>query len=113
MQAGKLRHRVTIEERSTSAPGDGSYGSTWTAATNGTVYASIEPLQGRELWEARQVGAKVTHRVRMRYWPGLTSEHRLNFGGRILNLLQPPINVREKNVEFELLCRESEDKSDG
>jgi SPP1 family predicted phage head-tail adaptor len=104
--AGKLNKRVTIQEQ-----GSGADYTTYTDCTNGHVWASIEPLTSRERWEAQAIDPKITHRVRMRYWPKLTSAHRLKWGKRTLELKGDPINVNEANVEYELMCCEG--KADG
>lgn len=99
--AGKLNKRVTIQEQ-----GSGADYTTYTDCTNGEVWASVEPLTSHERFEAQAIDSKITHRVRIRYWPGLKGAHRLKWGTRILELKGEPINVNEANVEFELLCGE-------
>ncbi len=76
MRAGRLRHRVQIQERvETTRDEHGGISPTW--STIATVSASVEPLRGRELFEAQQVQERTTIRVRMRHYPGLTTKHRL------------------------------------
>jgi SPP1 family predicted phage head-tail adaptor len=106
MRAGKLRHRVTIQQADRTTHDDGSYDITWTDCTNGHVQASIQPLTSKELWQARQVDDHSTHTVRMRYFKGLTAHHRLLFGERVFQIEGPPLDVDERHVEFELRCRE-------
>lgn len=75
MRAGSLRHRVAIQEPVETRDDHGGITRTWN--TIATVWASVEPLSGTELYEAQQVQSRVTVRVRMRPYAGLTTKHRL------------------------------------
>jgi len=46
MKIGKLRHRITIQEKVTVPDGYGGVTSTWKDVA--TVWSSVEPLKGRE-----------------------------------------------------------------
>lgn len=104
MDPGKLRNELTIEEWGHTTEEDGTWTETW--CDRGTVWGSITPLMGRELYAAQQVTPTTTHKVWMRYWPGLTAEHRLRFGTRIFQLEAPPVNPEERNEYWHCLCRE-------
>lgn len=108
MRAGWLRHRVVIQER---APEQDSYGEerpAWVDAA--TVWASVEPLRGREYLEARQGQAEVSHRVGMRYRDGVGPAMRLRLpGGRVL-VIESVINPLEQGERLELMCRELVDQ---
>lgn len=106
MQAGRLRHRVTIQNAVEARNAYGEAIKTW--STVATVYASVEPIRGREMFDAEQVQSEVTHRVRLRYRPGLTSQMRLLFNGRMFEI-QTVINVNERNREVQLMCKETPD----
>mgnify|MGYP001579842145 CR=1 FL=1 len=69
-------------------------------------WMSIEPLRGQEFFAAQQINATATHRVGLRYRPGLTAKHRLMFEGRIFHV-GPPLNPEERNRELELMCTEA------
>ena len=101
--AGKLRHRLSIQEPAKTRAGDGTVSESW--LTLAVVWASVAPIRGRELIEAQRFESQVTHRVRMRYYAGLTAQHRLLFGTRVLNI-ESVLNKEERNVEMELMCRE-------
>ena len=75
MQAGKLRHRVQIQAPTDVRDDHGGNTRTWT--TIATVWGSVEPLSGRELFEAQQVHARAAVRIRVRHYEGLTTKHRL------------------------------------
>jgi len=68
---------VQIQAASDSRDAHGGNVRTW--GTVATVWASVEPLTGRELSEAQQVESRATVRITMRPYPGLTSRHRIVF----------------------------------
>lgn len=112
-RAGELDKRVVIEEPPDPTDADniteaGEVSGSWT--TFATKWASIHPLTGRELFNAQQVQADVTHKVRMWWLPGVTTDMRLRIVNssptRYLNI-EHVINLRERNEELELLCKEA------
>ncbi len=107
MRAGKLRHRITIQQRSESARDD--YGApTYAWSTLATRWASIEPLRGQERFIADQTQSGVTHRVRLRYLSGVKPEMRFDYDGRTFEIAQV-LNRDELGAELELLCFEVTD----
>ena len=103
MNAGSLRHRFVIK---TAQEIENTFGEiVETPLTFATVWASIEPLSGRELFQAQQVQAEVTHRVRMRYLAGVTAKMTGLFGTREFQILSV-INPEERNRELVLMCKE-------
>lgn len=104
MRAGRLRHRVTIEQVSEDVDSAGGPIKEWTSIN--TVWANVRPVRGREFSGAAQVTAEVTHRVFMRYLANLTSADRLVFEGRVFDI-ESVINIDERNVELEILCTEA------
>lgn len=103
MRAGKLRHRVTVERPQEAAGAYGEAQVSWEPMA--TVWASVEPVSGREFFAAAQVQTDITHRVRMRYLAGVTPKHRIRFGERLLDV-RLVRNIEERNAELELLCVE-------
>ena len=103
MRAGPLRHRIQIQNRSLLVDEFGEESQVW--ATVATVWASVEPLSGRELLAAQQVQGETTHRVRMRYLAGVTSSSRVLFNLRPFDV-RSVINKNEAGVSLELLCTE-------
>ena len=103
MRIGPLRHRIAIQS---STPTQGEYGEVslvW--ATDATVWASIEPLSGREMVSAQQQHAETTHRIRLRYTTNVTAESRISFDSRTFEIVSL-INRKEMNWMLELLCKE-------
>jgi Phage head-tail joining protein len=63
-----LRHRITIEQVTEQTDVNGPITDTWSHIPS--RWASVEPLEGRELFEAHQVNAEVSHRVPLRWLAG-------------------------------------------
>jgi SPP1 family predicted phage head-tail adaptor len=75
LSAGTLNKRVQIQELTNTRDSHGGQTQTWN--TLATRWASIEPLRGRELFEAQQVHERATVLIRMRPYSGLSAQHRL------------------------------------
>lgn len=76
--AGSLDERITIQRKVAASPdvtGSGMPDESWQDWV--TVYASVEPLQGRELFAAQEHHAEVTTRIRIRYRAGVDAKMRL------------------------------------
>ena len=101
--AGRMRHRVTIQEPVVARNGYGEAITTWTAVA--TVWASVEPISGREYFAAEHMQSEITHRVKLRYRSGITSEMRVLYGTRLLRI-ESVIDWRERREELHLMCQE-------
>lgn len=104
IRAGKLRHIVQVQERSTAKDALGGRVDTWT--TVATVRASIEPLNAKEAFAGSGEYADLTHRVRLRFDPRftLTASHRLVHNGVVFDVLGQPINTGLLSRELIVPC---------
>jgi len=82
---GKLRERVTVQIASGSTNALGETVLAWSNST--AVWASVEGVSSREALAAGQQDTTITHRVRLRYLPGLTQQDRLSWRSRTLNII--------------------------
>ena len=105
MRAGRLNQRVTIQQLAGSPPQDAGGAPTQDWADLVTVFASVEPLRGREFIAAQGVNSEVTGQIRMRYYPGVTSAMRAKMGTRIYEIIAV-VNVDERNAELILYVKE-------
>jgi SPP1 family predicted phage head-tail adaptor len=103
MQAGALRHRVLLQERSTAEDTFGQQKTTWTDYD--TIWASVKPLSGRELLAAQAVNTEVTHKVVTRYQPGIKPSMRAIHADRIFEI-QSVLDIEERHISLDLLCTE-------
>jgi SPP1 family predicted phage head-tail adaptor len=104
MKAGRLNQRVII--RQSTLVSDGSAGKTETWPAVKTVWASVEPLSGRELLMAQASGSETTLRVRMRYQSFVTAnKYRLETSGKTLMIVSV-IDTEMAHEELVLECKE-------
>ncbi len=101
LSAGRLRHRIEIQDYEVSYDKYGQPIYAWTPWA--TVWASVEPLQGREFLAAMALQSQTTVRIRMRYRPGVTSVMRVLFGGRIYGI-ESVIEPQSRRHELQLMC---------
>lgn len=86
LDAGRLRHRVTIQARQNAQdPVSGETVIAWSDVWV-NIAAAIEPLSAAERIAAQAQRSEVTARITIRSLPGLTAEHRLLHNGRIYNI---------------------------
>lgn len=103
MNAGALRHRVTIQRFERVEDEGGGYVEDWKDVA--TVWAAIKPMRGNERYEAQQVQSTLTHKVIMRYRAGIKPQMRILYGNRVFEI-EAVIDVDERHRWLELLCSE-------
>lgn len=105
MRAGRRRHKVTLYSVTDGKDGDGA--PTETEVVLRTAWAAIEPLQGRELFQAQAVHAAVTGEARFDWLDAqdLTPKHRIGLGARRWNIVAV-MNMDERNREVRCLVEE-------
>jgi SPP1 family predicted phage head-tail adaptor len=82
---GKLRERVIVQIASGATNSLGETVLTWANST--AAWASVEGVSASEALEAGQQEVNITHRVRLRYLPGLTQLMRFAWRGRTLDIV--------------------------
>src|SRR5688572_7250658 len=102
---GPMRQRLEVQEVTLSKDAFAAVTETWT--TVDTVWAAIEPISGREVWGSNEVSAEATHRIRLRWFEGLTTEHRFRIpcSTRVFNIGEL-LNPDERQGEHVSLCTE-------
>ena len=102
MKAGQLDQRVAIERVTYTQDEIGGMLEAW--APLATVWAAVEPLNGREFFAASTTLSETTTRIRIRYRPDLTVLDRINHGG-VLYDITSIINPRSGDRELVLMCK--------
>lgn len=104
-QAGRLRHRVTIQQATVTLQTSGGPVRAWTDVA--TVWAQVRTQNGGEQRNegADQVVATLYYAVTIRYRAGLEPTMRVLWGGRVLEVtaIQEPDN-RQRILT--LMCQE-------
>jgi SPP1 family predicted phage head-tail adaptor len=104
ISAGALSERVTLQTMAgggTDAIGQ-PLPDAWADVC--TVWAALEPLQGREYIAAAAITTEVQARLRMRYRPGITAAMRVLHGQDTYNITAV-IHVKSARAELQLMCR--------
>lgn len=104
IQPGRLK--TPLELQALTDVEDGMGGSTTAWTTAGTVWAEMWAVKGEERAASSTTEARVSHRVRMWAFPGLTTTgHRFKLGTRTFNISF--INdVEARGVEYVADCLE-------
>ncbi|GKX58348.1 phage head closure protein [Leminorella grimontii] len=108
MQAGRLRHRVTIQNFTSQRDDYGQPVEEW--SNGATVWAEVLGISGRELISSGAEMAEVTIRVWMRWRADVTASSRLlclsgPYRGSLLEIVGRPI-ADGKGTRLEILCKE-------
>ena len=99
LSAGRLRHRVTLQRFvRTQDPTTGLISEEW--VDDATVWASFEPLSGRDFIAARAQHSEISARVVIRYRENVDSTMRLIHRGRIYSIEGPPLPDAKSGLEY-------------
>lgn len=101
--AGSYRHPITFQKQSTTENDYGEHVPQWDDVI--TVKAGIYPVSGKDYISAVQVNSEITHKVNLRYVPGLSADMRVKFGTRLFTIVAI-MNFQEKDRELQLVCKE-------
>jgi SPP1 family predicted phage head-tail adaptor len=97
-----MRERVTVEAPVESRNSLGEATLSWSAFA--TVWASVDGMSSREILQAQQANAVASHKIRIRFLPGLTHTHRIVWRGRTMEIAS--VVERENRTMHEILARE-------
>ena len=84
MNIGIFRHRLFVEAPYETP--DGAGGVTRSFETVGLVWGLIEPLGGTEALAEDRLAQRLTHRITIRAFAGLTAAHRMRKGARFYEI---------------------------
>lgn len=102
IRAGDLRERVTVQIASGTT---NAFGETVLAWSNSSaVWASVEGVSARESLTAGQQETTISHRVRLRYLPGLTNKMRFAWRNRTLDIVS--LLEHDNRSVHEAICQE-------
>lgn len=97
------RHKIDFLAHATGYDDYGEPLDEWIPVEGKTgIWASKDPLIGKEFFSALTVDNKVEVKFNMRYIPGITSDLRLQHENEVYEIIGEPVNV--KGLNRELLC---------
>lgn len=104
---GKYSHRITFQiyDGTLDEYGDVRKDADENWDDYKTVWASIDPLSGKEFYAAEQSQSEVSHKIRCRYFPGLKAEMRILYGRRKFRIISL-IDWREAHEECLIMVKE-------
>jgi SPP1 family predicted phage head-tail adaptor len=102
IRPGDLRERITVQIASGTTNALGETVLSW--ANSSAVWASVEGVSAREALTAGQQETTVSHRVRLRYLPGLTQQMRFAWRSRTLEIVS--LLEHGNRSEHEAICQE-------
>jgi SPP1 family predicted phage head-tail adaptor len=102
LDPGRLRERVTIQQATERRNALGETTLEW--ETFAERWASVDGLSSREFLLQGQQQTEMSHRVRLRYVPGMTSQMRFLWRGRVLEIAS--LLEHANRSEHEALCTE-------
>lgn len=103
IRPGELRERITVQIASGSTNALGETVLTWSDSTS--VWASVEGVSSREALAAGRQETTLTHRLTMRYLPGLTQQMRFAWRGRTLDIVS--LLEHDNRTVHEAICQEN------
>lgn len=109
MRAGRLNRRITIQQNSPSQDSNGNLTDSW--STFAKVWASIEPLRGREFLEAQAINPETTVRFRIRYVSGVTEDMRIKDENDELYDITAVLHLDHAKREIEIMANRTSRES--
>lgn len=104
VNAGSLRHRITIQQFSVAKDSYGEDIKTW--SDYHICWAEISPFRGREYFESQQIVPEIETRMKIRYKSGIGPTMRVSWNDRYFDILNI-INKDERNVTLEFIVKEN------
>ncbi len=105
MRASDYDKIVDLQAPTKVADGIGGFTETYATKVSG-IWAAIWPISAKDRMQADQMTGELTHRIRIRYRRVLKPSWRIKYGNRYFAIIGPPINLKEKNRDIEMLCKE-------
>ncbi|AGZ36531.1 MAG: phage head closure protein [Pseudomonas sp.] len=101
MQAGKLRHRIDIEEFTQARDLDtGEFAEPAWVTKWPKCPARVEPLSSRDLVAAKAAQSEATARMVIRYRPGVLPTMRIIYRDEVYSIEGPPLEDDKSGREY-------------
>lgn len=104
MNAGKLRERITIQQRAKKQNPSGQVVGEWVDVC--TVWAQVKCTNSKTVDSSGVVQHEGIYRFYIRWRPGITAEMRVLWQGRAFELTGPPADWDSEKSGLTLLAKE-------
>jgi SPP1 family predicted phage head-tail adaptor len=102
MRAGDKRNKITIQVQSGTTMQEGLEIPNWIIYRE--TMASIEPIRGRELFQAQTANSEISVRIRTRFISGVNPSMRVLYREQAYDI-ETVIDPSERHKELELMCK--------
>jgi len=103
MQAGQLNRRISIIQPPTAQDSAGQVSGAWPVFK--TLWASVNPVSGREFVQGAQTESQITMTFEVRRITTITTDMRVQFDDKTW-LIQSIIQPDDDHRRTQLMCRE-------
>lgn len=103
IRIGKLDKRIEIGNVEEVRQDNGRYVESFVPFHK--CWARVHPLSGTERFDAQQIQSELSHRVEIRYYPGIMPQMKIKYGDRQFNI-ESVIDLEEQHREMYLNCSE-------
>jgi SPP1 family predicted phage head-tail adaptor len=103
MEAGELRHRITIQSKTISSDSIGNQTTAWSDFI--TVWAKKEEKSGREYLKASQPNIERTVIFTIRYTSEIDESMQISYGDKVYDI-QAILDTEGRKRSLTLVCRE-------
>jgi len=103
---GKLNRRLILEAPIDTDDGAGGVSRTYEAVA--TLWASVTPVSAQEEIEAARLGARITHRIGLRFASDITTRHRFREGSAVYRI----VSLRDRDGRRRFLDISAEQRVD-
>lgn len=100
---GDMRTEIVLQKPTKVRDSQGNFTITW--ADMDTIWAKLEPLNSREIIQAKQAQSEINYRIIIWYRRDIKFDWRIKLGTRYFDI-DSIINVDELNTILQLLCIE-------
>lgn len=104
MNAGKLRERITIQQREKKKKPSGQVVGDWVDLC--TVWAQVKCTNSKTVDSSGVVQHETVYRFYIRWRSEITAEMRVVWNGRIFELTGPPADWKSEKIGLTLLTKE-------
>jgi SPP1 family predicted phage head-tail adaptor len=101
MTIGMLRHKIQILQKREVMTGQSGTSVTYSIVTE--PWADVKQVSGYVTFDTKQIDEKVTHKIKIRYRPFVTSENFIRFKKRLYRVRSVE-NEEERDRWLFLLC---------
>lgn len=105
IRAEQLKHAISIKEKT---PGQDEYGDPLDTYRDIVIniHAFVEQTSGSEFYAAQKLNAEANYNVWIRYISGILSSMYIFYGAKVLEIVEPPIDLYESHRWIRIVCKE-------